>query len=252
MKKSLCIETLFLELPFYERFRAVRDAGFSSVEFGDWTELDLKKVEDLLKEYDLELSAMAGARSHSLGAPEQRDDFLEFLSQSIAVAKSFGCRNLVIATDAETGSCGEKGVHSQYTRIAAATRALMDAVAKAERAGLMLLLKPVSTDCNPDSSMHTTPSAGDIVRVVNSPNLRLLYDVTQMQAMEGDIIRTVRKYRDVIGYVHIGDLPGKGCEINLELFKRVLIEELRYDGYIGFALRPVSDMEGCLEAMRWF
>ena len=34
MKKSICIEKLFIELPFYDRFAAVREAGFDYIEFG--------------------------------------------------------------------------------------------------------------------------------------------------------------------------------------------------------------------------
>jgi len=46
-----------------------------------------------------------------------------------------------------------------------------------------------------------------VVREVNSPNVKVLYDFYQMGVMEGNIINGLRNYKDVIGYLHIGDVP---------------------------------------------
>ena len=43
-QKSACIETLYTELPFLERFRAARADGFDFVEFWSWTDKDLAAV----------------------------------------------------------------------------------------------------------------------------------------------------------------------------------------------------------------
>lgn len=43
MKKSICIEKLFVDLPFYDRFAKVREAGFDYIEFGSWEQHDVKK-----------------------------------------------------------------------------------------------------------------------------------------------------------------------------------------------------------------
>ena len=44
MKRCACIDTLYTELPFEERFAAAKKDGFESVEFWDWRIRDLKKV----------------------------------------------------------------------------------------------------------------------------------------------------------------------------------------------------------------
>ncbi len=250
MKKSIGIEAMFSGGDFYGSFAKVRAAGFDYLEFGDWTGLDLTLVKELLREFRLSVSAIGGTRGHSLGIPEERGEFLEHLSQSIAVAKDLGCGHLILQSDAGAG----RRAASDFTRVAAATRALLDAAPRAERAGTTLLLKPLGTRRDPASGLHTTPSAGDIVRVVNSPAIRLLYDVTQMQAMEGDIVRTLRKYRDLVGYVHIGgalDCP-ESCEVDLRVVRRVLAEELGYDGFVGFEFRPMGEAAACLEMAKAF
>ena len=43
-QRSACIETLYTELPFLERFRAAKDDGFEFVEFWSWTDKDLAAV----------------------------------------------------------------------------------------------------------------------------------------------------------------------------------------------------------------
>ena len=45
-KRSACIETLYRELPFLERFRAAREDGFDAVEFWGWEDKDLPAVKD--------------------------------------------------------------------------------------------------------------------------------------------------------------------------------------------------------------
>ena len=50
MKKSICIEKLFVDLPFYERFAKVREAGFDYIEFGSWEQHDVKRIRALLEE----------------------------------------------------------------------------------------------------------------------------------------------------------------------------------------------------------
>ncbi len=257
MKKSLSIETMFIELPLYERFAKVREAGFDLVEMGVWTQLDFTKVTDALNRNQLKLTAIAGDREASLIVPEARGDFLEYLSQSIAVAKTFGRPNLIIHSNAvaEDGAMSLAGsANSDITKTAASTRALLDAARLAEKGNVTLLLKPVSTYIHPGAFMNTTSIAGDVVRVVDSPNLKLVYDVTQMQLMEGNVHNTLRKYWDYIGYIQMGDLMESpdDSEVNLRAFKKLLVEELNYDGVVGFQFRPGRKIDACLEAIRNF
>lgn len=48
-----------------------------------------------------------------------------------------------------------------------------------------------------------------VVQAVNSPRVKLLYDIYHMQIMEGDLIRTIQKNIDWIGHFHTGGVPGR-------------------------------------------
>ena len=152
--------------------------------------------------------------------------------------------------------CTDGNELNDRTKIASATKNLVRACEVAEAGGITLQLEPVSTYAKPGYYMTTSASAGDIIRVVNSPNLKLLYDVFHMQLMEGDLVNTIRKNADIIGYVHIGDVPdrhepGTG-EVNYDYIKHVLIDELHYDGIFAFELSPATTMEACIQAMHAF
>jgi hydroxypyruvate isomerase len=55
---------------------------------------------------------------------------------------------------------------------------------------------------------HTTWGAR-VVEEVNSPNVKLLYDIYHMQIMEGDLIDTIRQNIRWIGHFHTGGVPGR-------------------------------------------
>ena len=48
-----------------------------------------------------------------------------------------------------------------------------------------------------------------VMKRVNSPRIKLLYDIYHMQIMEGDVIRTVRDNKEWIAHYHTGGVPGR-------------------------------------------
>jgi hydroxypyruvate isomerase len=54
-----------------------------------------------------------------------------------------------------------------------------------------------------------TPWGVRVVQEVNSPNVRLLYDIYHMQIMEGDLVRTITNNIQWIAHFHTGGVPGR-------------------------------------------
>lgn len=258
MLKSISIEKMFNQHSFYDRFPLVKKAGFDHLEFCLWSHLDIVRIKELIDEYSLHIACISGDEEYSITVPEERSRFLEHLEKSLATAKELRCGNLYIHSNAigQNGAMSAKGLdYSNHTRIAAATRALLEGARLAEKYGIVLQLEPVSTHVLPNYYMDTTASAGDVVRVIDSPNVRLLYDVYHMQMTEGNITHTLRRYGQIVGYVHIADVParhepGTG-EINFIHFKSVL-DEIGYKGFVGFELTPSGDMDACVQALHDF
>lgn len=258
MKKSLSIETMFGDAPYYERFAKARAAGFDYVELDDWTELDITRVREELTANGLTLTAMSGARNHSLADPGQREDFLEFLSQSIAVARNFGCANIVVASEAEVRSSVRLGIDRKddFMKMAAVTRALMEAAQKAAKAGMTLLVKPFGPRASAAHYGGSIPSAADVVRVVGSPALRLLYEVRVDETNGPAMAEGMRKYRDLIDYVRVVDSwersESEGCGESFSRIRGALDEQLGYDGIVCFEMRTGSGEKDCIEDIRAF
>jgi hydroxypyruvate isomerase len=89
---------------------------------------------------------------------------------------------------------------------------------------------------------------------VDSPNVKLLYDIYHMQIMEGDVIRTLREHIQHIGHFHTAGNPGRH-----DLALADDVQELNYRGickaisdtgyrlYMGHEFMPKGDL---LEALR--
>ena len=78
-QKSACIETLYTELPFLERFRAARADGFDFVEFWSWTDKDLAAVRAAADAAGIGISGFNGDAELSLIDPAQKTAYKAFL-----------------------------------------------------------------------------------------------------------------------------------------------------------------------------
>jgi hydroxypyruvate isomerase len=85
----------------------------------------------------------------------------------------------------------------------------------------------------------------DIIRAVNSPSVRLLFDVYHVQVMHGDIIRRLRAHRDVIGHIHTAGCPGRNeFDDRQEIHYPGVVAAIRdigYHGYIGHEFIPTEE-----------
>ena len=90
-----------------------------------------------------------------------------------------------------------------------------------------------------------------VVQAVNSPNVKLLYDIYHMQIMEGDLIRTIRENIQWLGHFHTGGVPGRHelddtQEVNWSGVMRA-IAETAYRGYVAHEFLPARDPLRSLE-----
>ena len=94
----------------------------------------------------------------------------------------------------------------------------------------------------------------DIVKAVGSPNVKLLFDIYHVSVMNGDVIRRMEQYKDLIGHVHTAGNPGRAelddkNEINYPAPMQKLLE-IGYKGYVGHEFIPTRDpRKGLAEAI---
>ena len=100
-----------------------------------------------------------------------------------------------------------------------------------EAAGLTMVLEPLSD--NPDLFLRTSNQAYMICKAVNSPSCKILFDIYHMQRNEGDLIMNIDACWDELGYVQIGDNPGRNEPGTGEVNYKNIFQHLFKKGYKG-------------------
>ena len=74
----------------------------------------------------------------------------------------------------------------------------------------------------------------DLIKRVDSPRMKLLFDVYHVQVMNGDVIRRLRQYKDYIGHYHVAGVPGRGeLDENQEVNYPAVMRAILQTGYTG-------------------
>lgn len=141
-------------------------------------------------------------------------------------------------------------------------RGLREVVRHAEKRGVTICMEHLNTrDASHPMKGHPGYQGddldwmADIIRRVNSPRMKLLFDVYHVQIMHGDILRRIEQNRAIIGHVHTAGNPGRAelderQEIQYPAVMRKLVE-IGYTGYVGQEFIPTRNpLEGLRQAVR--
>jgi len=237
---------IYEDVPFVDRIDRVADHGFDTVEFWTWPDKDLDTVSARLDEHGVSLAGMAAnteprapeALDRALTDPSMRDAIVEDFENSIEVAARFDCPNLIVLVGPE--------LEYTHTEMYESVVACLEEVAPtAEAAGVTLVVEPLNTAVDHGGYFLERSTVGfDIVRDVDSPAVKINFDVYHQQITEGNIIATLAENLDAIGHVHVADVPGRHEPGTGELnYPNVLaaIEDAGYDRHVGFEYRAADD-----------
>lgn len=256
LKKCACIDTLYTELPWEERFQAAKNDGFDAVEFWDWRIRDLDQTRKCAEDAGIVISGFNGDNDYSLVDPTHKEKYLEALASSVEAAKKIGAKSVTIHSNA----LGDGGVvvnHyddlSDTVKLCSMYDMLLECAKMAEKEGVNMNLEALNiTTDHVGNFLKYTQVGAEICRLINSSRLNVLYDVYHMQLNEGCICDTITNYVDRIGHVHVADAPGRHepgtGEIN---YKKVIrhLEACGYQGFVGYELFPMTDTAAAVKAI---
>lgn len=260
IRLASCIEMMFQEFPFTERIARAKDAGFAGVEFWGWENKDLPAIQDAAKAAGVAVTdCCVGTKDASRAAQYQKGAMLvrenaqlyaEMVGETIEAVSPLGMRTLIATTgQALTGISREAQQDAVVECLKTAAPMLM-------KNGFTLVLEPLNVLVNHKGYyLDTSRQAFEILRAVNSPNVRLLYDIYHQQITEGNLISTITENIGLIGHFHLADVPGRhepgSGEIN---YKNVLaaISTTGYKGFVGCEYEPsegLSTLESAKEVL---
>ena len=124
----------------------------------------------------------------------------------------------------------------------------------AEEAGVMLILEPMNIRVDHKGHcLYGSPEAVRICREVNSPMVKINWDLYHMQITEGDLCRRMREGWDQVGYLQLADNPGRREPGTGEIdYSRVFKEawDLGYREYIGLECSPSGNENRATERVK--
>jgi hydroxypyruvate isomerase len=261
VKYSLCVENFYKGLAFEERFAAARRDGFEYGEFWTWKNRNWEGIRRAITDSGIKIASFSGDDTYSLINPDENSLYVEFLRESIEKAKEVGCPYLVIHSDAlnRDGSAKETGRPLSYeTKLLNMYKVLKDIAPFAEKEEVTLVLEPLNTRSGQPRAhknyfLDQPRLAFELTRQVGSGRVKVLYDIYHMQLMAGNIIHTLERNMDQLGYIHFADVPGSHEPGTGELHCRNILKALDsmgYDGFVGFELLPSETDEKAVKAIQ--
>jgi hydroxypyruvate isomerase len=256
LAKCACIEPLYSELPFLDRFAAAKKDGFDFVEFWSWTDKDLDAVKKASVDSGITISGFNGDADYSLVDPSHKKKYLDFLKKSVDAAIKIGALSVTIHSNA-LGDGGKVVNHytglSRTIKLCSMYDMLLECAKIAEQSGIAMNLEALNIirDHVGNFLIHTSDAA-EMTRLIDSPKLKILYDVYHMQLNEGNLCENITAFADQIGHVHVADVPGRHepgtGEINYHhVFAH--LEKAGYTGRIGYELFPKTSTAEAVKAI---
>ena len=222
--------------------------GFDLVPAQDWP---------ILKKYGLRPTMRlpnAGVTiPDGINRKEVQDDLVKSMRPAIDECAANGCPNIITVSGSRRGMSDAEGMDNSV--------AFLNRVkAQAEDKSVTICLELLNSKIDHKDQMCDHTAWGvEVCRRVNSPRVKLLYDIYHMQIMEGDICRTIRDNFQWIAHFHTGGVPGRHeidgtQELNYH-FVAQTIAELGFTGYIAHEYKlsaghdPVQTLNQAIEIM---
>jgi len=246
MRYCVPVPCFFGKEDFCAAIRKIGALGFDCAETYGWKNLDLNAVRAACEESGVELLSMC-TTEFGMTLPGNQQKWLDGLKESCAAAKKVGASRLITQVGPDTGE--DRAV--QHERIVSALRAARPIL---EESGIIIMIEPLNTYVNhPGYYLWSSREAFDIIREVDHPLVKVVYDIYHQQIMEGNIIPSVTNNLDCIAHLHSAGHPGRHeLQFGENDYKVIFdaIDKSGYTGACGLEYMPTMDPVESLKEFR--
>lgn len=254
---SVMLWTVFNDLPFEERLAKVAEAGYSNIELvgeynaQNWSAADFDRANAARKKLGIQFDATAGLHN-GVANPAVREAFLGELKQAFAPMETLNCPAMIVLSGNVVPGLTREAQHQASIETLKQASAMVEG-RQIDGQPVRLLLECIDPEENPKYFLQSAAEGIEIVKAVNHPQVQFLYDMFHEQVAEGNLIEKLDKHIDVIGLIHIADVPGRHQpgtgEINYANIYRKLAQ-LNYRHTVAMEFRPQGDPVATLRAAR--
>jgi hydroxypyruvate isomerase len=239
----------FNPIPPEELIDACQRLGLHAMEGID------QKYYPLIREKGMAIAIVSGGHGFKKGPldPDNRAFCIESLEKGINLAAEVGSPSVITFTGMKKSGVSDEQADKNCVEV------WKEVVPLAEEKGVNLCLEHLNSRDNshpmkghPGYYGDDVDHCIDLVKQVDSPNMKLLFDIYHVQIMNGDVMRRIREYVDYIGHVHTAGVPGR-CEMDntQELNYPAILRALLEAGYKGYVAQEfIPTWEDKLGALR--
>ena len=235
LTQSVC-RWCYRDIPLRDFLRQVSAIGLTAVDLlqpDEWA---------VAQEYGLTCSTGYGGAdsiTDGLNDPANHAEIVRKLESSLPKAAAAGVPQVIAFFGNRRGRSDAEGIDNCV--------AVLEQVAPiAQSENVTLVIELLNSRINhPDYQGDRTPFGVAVVKRVDSPHVKLLYDIYHMQIMEGDVIRTIRDNQQYIAHYHTAGVPGRHelddtQELHWPAICRAIVET-GYQGYLAHEFIPTRD-----------
>jgi hydroxypyruvate isomerase len=217
-----------------DQIKFMADQGFTAFEDNGMMGRDIalqEKIGKTLSDLNMTMGVFVvekgGNMANTLAAGKQEyiDIFLDGCRKAVDVAKRVNAKWMTVVPG---GFERKLPIGIQDGNVIEALRRGAEIL---EPHGLVMVLEPLSD--SPDLYLRTSEQTYMICKAVNSPSCKILYDIYHMQKNEGNIISNMDLTWNEIGYIQIGDNPGRKEPTTGEINYKNVFKYIYDKGFTG-------------------
>jgi len=226
MRLSVCIPMFFRQTPLPEAIQKIAELGYDACEMWRVSDQeDLEAATNACKKFGVEFLAICTEYSACTGGDVGA--YVEGVRSAARKAMALGAKLLISQVGKDTGAPAAE----QHANI---VKCLKAAVPVLEKTGLTIVIEPLNTLVNHKGYyLWSSDEAVEILREVDHPRVRLLYDIYHQQVMEGNLIANIIEKLPWIGHLHSAGCPGRNELDNGEIDYQKVFAAVDAAGYVG-------------------
>ncbi len=233
---------------FDEKLDQAARAGFQSVELvgehANWSDAEIDRVKKLARSLKLGMDTISstpnwGRMPISMLDPGQRDNLLREVQKNIVFAQKLEIPNLLLMAGNEIAG---KARDEQWASMVEGAKRCGELAAKA---GVTLIVEPLNNKVNHKGFFLATCVDGlKLVKEVDNPHVRLLFDIYHEQVQIGNVVRTIVEAAPYTVVFHVADNPGRNepgtGEMNYANIYKA-IQKTGYGNYVTMEYLPLAE-----------
>jgi hydroxypyruvate isomerase len=206
VKFSVMLWIMGRALTMEQRLETIAAAGYQGAEMVDewmkWSVEDRKRIVAKKDALGLTFDVMFPSIT-TLVDPAARPKLKQEILAAIPIAREIGCSQFAMKSGARiAGQSPEQGRQSVADGLKLAAEICREAK-------IEVLLEPIDVLEDKRQLVNSAVEGFSIVRSLNDPGVKVLYDFYHEQRGTGNLIDTLNKNADLVGLVHIADVPGR-------------------------------------------